>query len=61
MAETFLEEQIRRLKEMSEQVSRVRPVAGVGDRRGKRPEGAAAQTPRRSRRRPDREPSRRPR
>ena len=60
MAETFLEEQIRRLREMSEQVSRVRPVAGVGDRRGKRPEqGGADEGERGSRRHPDREPSRR--
>ena len=56
MAETFLEEQIRRLREMSKQVSRVRPVAGVGDRRAHRPEqGSANQGERRARRHPDRE------
>ena len=31
MAETFLEEQLRRIREMTEQVSRVRPLRDVHD------------------------------
>ena len=59
MAESFLEEQLKRIRKMSEQVSRVRPLAGVGDRRVHRPEEGAAHEGEKSRRNPGREPSRR--
>ena len=38
MAETFLEEQLRRIREMTEQVSRVRPLFETPDVRNHSPE-----------------------
>lgn len=38
MAESFLEEQLKRIRDMSEQVSRVRPLADVRNRCVHRPE-----------------------